>query len=392
MASRDGGRERDDSEIYLDWNATTPIHPSVAEAMQAVVRSGWANPSSVHGAGRRARAIVEGAREAVAAYFGFHARDVVFTSGGTEANNLALRGAPALVTSRIEHPSVTRVAESLEARGLPVRWLPVSERGVVEPTAVADALASLPPGSVVAVMAVNHETGVIQPIEAIADVVHAADAWLHVDAVQAIGKLSPSTWEGADSVALAAHKFRGPKGVGALAWRPAAPPRPVMLGGAQERGIRPGTLDAVALEGLRVAVERAEFGPGRHESLARLRDGVEAGLVAVGNEKEAASGAPGARCKIEVNGLGALRAPHVSNLYFAGHRSDELVVALDLLGVHVSSGSACSAGTQEASSAVAAMFGTARAKSSLRVSLGEETTASEIDAALHAFRTVLARG
>ncbi len=369
-------------EIYLDWNATTPIHPSVAEAMQAVQRDGWGNPSSVHAAGRRARALVEGAREAVAAYFEFHPRDVVFTSGGTEANNLALRGAPGLATSRIEHPSVTRVAESLEARGVPVRWLPVDERGVVDPASVADALKSLPERSVVAVMAVNHETGVVQPIEAIAEIVHELDAWLHVDTVQAIGKLTPVTWLGADSVSLAAHKFRGPKGVGALAWRPAAPPHPVVLGGAQERGIRPGTQDAAALEGLRVAVERAAAGPAQHAELARLRDRLEAELV----------GGDATGTRAVVNGLGAPRAPHVSNLFFAGHRGDELVVALDLLGVQVSSGSACSAGTQEASSAVAAMFGSDRAKSSLRVSLGEETSGADIDAALRAFRTVLLRG
>jgi cysteine desulfurase len=376
MASANEG-DGCDREVYLDWNATTPIHPSVAAAMRAAGRSGWANPSSVHTAGRRARAMVEGAREAVAACFEFHPRDVVFTAGGTEANNLALSGASALITSRIEHPSVTRVAESLEARGVPVRWLPIDEQGVVQPASVAEALASLPSGSVVAVMAVNHESGVIQPIEAIAEIAHAADAWLHVDTVQAVGKLPPSTWSGADSVALAAHKIRGPKGVGVLAWRPAAPPRPVVLGGAQERGIRPGTQDAVAIEGLRVAVERAASGPARYAELARLRDRFEAELVNDG--------------LAEINGLGALRAAHVSNLFFPGRRGDELVVALDLLGVHVSSGSACSAGTQEASSAVAAMSGADRAKASLRVSLGEETTDVEIDAALRAFRTVLSR-
>jgi len=363
-------------EIYLDWNATTPIHPDVVNAMRATERSGWANPSSVHAAGRRARAIVEGAREAVATCFGFHPRDVVFTSGGTEANNLALRGAPALVTSRIEHPSVTRVAESLEARGLPVRWLSVDEKGMIRPEELADALNSLPTGRVVAVMAVNHETGVIQPIDEVAAIAQEADAWLHVDTVQAIGKVVPALWAGADSVAVAAHKIRGPKGVGALAWRPAAPPRPVVLGGAQERGIRPGTQDAVAIEGLRVAVERAGSGHSRYAGLARLRDRLEAGLVELG---------------AQINGLGAARAPHVSNLFFPDRRGDELVVALDLLGVHVSSGSACSAGTQEASSAVAAMFGPERAKSSLRVSLGESTTADEIDATLRAFHTVLSR-
>jgi cysteine desulfurase len=302
---------------------------------------------------------------------------VLFTGSATEANNLALRAAPALVTSRIEHPSVVRVAEAIEREGRPVRWLPVGASGAVEPEAVTEALRSLPAprDAVVAVMAANHETGVLQPLAAVSERVAAAGARLHVDAVQAAGKVPGELWQHGDTLSLAAHKLRGPKGMGALLLRSSRTPIPVLLGGAQERGLRPGTLDAVAAAGFGAAARRArEGGPARHAGLRPLRDRLESALgrVAV------------------VNGT-AVRLPHVSNLSFDGHRGDELVAALDLLGVQVSSGSACSAGTTEPSAVVLAMVGRARAESVVRVSLGETTTHAEIDRAIELFFRGLGR-
>ena len=362
-------------DVYLDWNATSPPHPDVIEVMRRTALEAWGNPSSVHASGRRAAAIVEAARGTVARALCVQGRDVAFTSGGTEANNLALRAARGLVLSALEHPSITRVGEALARQGRPVEWVPVSSAGRIEPDAVREALDRLPRGSHVALMAVNHETGVIQPVSAVAEVVHAAGGLLHVDAVQALGKLGPNSWLGADSLAVAAHKIRGPKGIGALGWStPEAAPSAVLLGGAQERGLRPGTVDPVALAGFHTALERLSDRAICPQALGVLRDRVERELSAVA----------------QINGEGAARVPHVTNLSFAGWKGDELVAALDLAGVRVSSGSACSAGTSEPSKVIEAMLGRERARSAVRVSLGETTTAAEIDQALSAWRRVLA--
>ncbi len=359
---------------YLDWNATTPPLPEVVQAMAEALASDWGNPSSVHAAGRRARVVVEETREALAAAVGVHPRDVLLVSGGTEANNLALHDAPGLALSRIEHPSVVRVAEALADQGRPVVWLPVAESGVVEVAAIAGALERLPAGARVALMAANHETGVIQPVAEAAALAHAAGARLHVDAVQAFGKLPATAWEGADSVAVTAHKLRGPKGIGALCWREGAAPSPLLLGGAQQRGLRPGTIDAVAAAGLLAVLRRIADGPRRYAAVAPLRDRLTEALAD----------------HALVNGSGP-RLPHVLDVSFPGWRGDELVAALDLLGVFVSSGSACSAGTPEPSPVVTAMLGVERARSAVRASLGDVTTHEDIDRAIHAFHRVLAR-
>jgi cysteine desulfurase len=362
------------TRVYLDWNATSPPLPEVIEAMAEAARTAWANPASVHGAGRAARDVVETAREEIAGLVGASARDVIFTSGGTEANNLALHAAPALVTSRLEHPSVTRVAEALEGAGRAVRWLPVPSNGCLAAASVAEALRGLPLGSVVAVAAVNHETGVIQTLGDIASVVRDAGARLHVDAVQAVGKLPEVDLSGADTLSIAAHKLRGPKGIGALVHRPERAPRPLLLGGSQERGRRPGTVDPVAAAGFRVAAAWARQTVGERGRLADLRDRLEAALRRLGGV---------------VNGSEAPRVAHVTNVSFPRRAGDELVAALDLLGVAVASGSACSAGTTEASKVIAAMLGPERAKAALRVSLGDTTTGHEIEFAAQAFERAL---
>ena len=384
--------------VYLDWNATTPPHPDVLAAIAQSWESAWANPASVHGPGRRARAHVEAARDAVAALTGMDARDVVLTSGGTEANNLALEHAffgagavggraaeGALVLSPIEHPSVVRAAEHLADRGVAVEWVTPEASGRIDPAAVAAAMdraALRAPVRLVTLQAANHETGVIQPVAAVADLVHARGARLHVDAVQAVGRLDATAWAGADLVSVAAHKIRGPKGIGALATRPGVRLRPVLYGGGQERGLRPGTQDPAACAGFAAAAERARSTSPRYAELAALRDRLEASLGALGTRH----GTPPER-----NGT-APRVPHVSNLSWPGWRGEELCAALDLEGVAVSSGSACSAGTAEPSPVLLAMVGAARATRAVRVSLGEETTLADIEEAERRWALILSRG
>jgi cysteine desulfurase len=375
--------------IYLDWNATTPPHPEVIAAMQEGHRTAWANPSSVHGAGREARACVDDAREAVARLVRMHPRDVILTSGGTEANNLAVTSAfagepGALVASRVEHPSVVRAVEELARRGVHVTWVVPEPSGRVAPEAVREAIAEAArhaPVRLVTLQAVNHETGVIQPVSAVAELAHAVGARLHVDAVQAVGRLEPRAWEGADLVTLAAHKFRGPKGIGAVVTAPGVRLRPILLGGAQERGLRPGTQDAAACAGLAVAARLAQESPARYAPIAELRDRLETDLVALGRRLGASP----------IRNGDAPRAPHVTNLSWPGHRGDELCAALDLEGLCVSSGSACSAGTAEPSPVVLAMSGAERASSAVRISLGEGTSLEEISAAVACFERVLMR-
>ncbi|MEO6419104.1 MAG: cysteine desulfurase family protein, partial [Polyangiaceae bacterium] len=348
--------------------------------MQMASRESWANPSSVHGDGRRARARVEDARANVGALAVIDPRDVILTSGGTEANNLALRSSfvspgGVLVTSRLEHPSVTRVAEALEREGrATVHWLRVESGGAVDVDDLARAL-ELPGVRLVAVQAVNHETGVIQPIRAILE--RTSDRVpLHVDAVQAFGRVA-EVGQGAATRSIAAHKLRGPKGIGALITRTGVRIEPVLLGGAQERGIRPGTTDPIAAAGFAVAAQHALGGAIRYAAVAVLRDRLEAALLDL---------APGA----QVNGEGE-RAPHVTNISFPRWLGPELVAALDLEGLSVSSGSACSAGTHEPSPVITAMLGDARAASAVRMSLGESSTMADVDRAISAFSRVLSR-
>jgi cysteine desulfurase len=372
---------------YLDHNATTPPHDDVLAAMAEAARTAWANPSSLHQQGRAARRKVEDARLAVAALAGVSERDVVFTSGGTEANNLGLerpfpRGEGVLVTSRLEHPSVVAKAEELADRGVQVVWLPVPRDGHLRVEDVAAALDARRQGQpcLVAVAAVHHETGAIQPIEPLVSLVRERKVELHVDAVQAAGRLEPARWWGADTTALAAHKLRGPKGLGALACRPGAQVRPILRGGAQERGLRPGTVDPVAAAGFEVAARRALTGPARYAALAPLRDRLEREALMIA-----------ARHGVVVTLTGAApRAPHVAHLLVDGWAGDELVAALDLEGVCVSSGSACTAGTAEASPALVAMVGE-RAGGAVRASLGETSTEADVDAFLRAFSCVLGR-
>jgi cysteine desulfurase len=379
--------------VYLDWNATAPLHPDIVETMSATARRTWGNPASLHAAGRAAKAVVEEARESLGELLGFAARDIVLTSGGTEANNLALRrpftdasGARvegSLLTSRLEHPSVTATAEALGREGVSVVWLPIAPSGRIDPDSVDRLLGGIRARPVlVAVQAVNHETGVVQPIAEIADVARRHGAEFHVDAVQAVGKLPREAWAGADSMAVASHKIRGPKGIGAVAVRTSAPLRPILRGGGQERGLRPGTVDPIAAAGFGAAARRALSGPARYLDVLPLRDKLERALLEIGQRL----------ARVPIRNGDEPRAPHVSNMSWPGWSGDELCAALDLDGVCVSAGAACAAGTPEPSPVITAMLGAARATSAVRVSLGEDTTADDIAYAIAVMESVLSRG
>ncbi|MDB4947208.1 MAG: Cysteine desulfurase [Labilithrix sp.] len=369
--------------VYLDWNATTPPLPEALDAMREVASRTWGNPSSIHADGRAARSVVEDARAAVGELTGRDARDVLFTSGGTEANNLAVRSAVAsgctvLVTSRLEHPSVTRVAEALERDGtVRVRWTRVAADGVLDLADVEAALAETGDArALVTVQALNHETGALQPAAEVIALAHARKALVHVDAVQAWGRVPTTSLAGADTLSLAAHKLRGPKGIGALVVRPGLPIVPFVLGGAQEKGLRPGTVDAALAAGLGIAARHALGGPVRYARVSALRDRLERTLVTLGGQ---------------VAGAAAARAPHVTTTVWPGWPGAELVAALDLEGLSVSSGAACSAGTVDPSPVIEAMLGAALAASSIRCSLGELTTEHDVASAEATFARVLGR-
>lgn len=362
--------------LYWDWNATTPPHPDVLAAVQRAFTETWANPSSPHQAGRAARACIEDAREQIARLLGIDARDVLFTSSGTEANNLALRAATTLVVSRLDHPSIVRVAEWLAQQGRRVEWLPVPASGRLDPERVLELVRRLSEqerrNAIVAVTAANHETGVIQPVSELALALRGTGLRLHVDAAQALGKLAPEAYAGADSYTLVAHKIRGPQGIAALGWR-GGTPEPVLLGGSQERGLRPGTQSAPLVAGFHAALRRIDLQ--RYARLAPLRDELERALAPHSS----------------VNGAGVERLPHVSNLSFPGWSGERLVAALDVRGLCVSTGSACRVGTTEPSAAVAAMLGPERARAALRISLGEDLDEAELRNGINLFSSVLAR-
>src|SRR5690606_9710456 len=332
-------------EIYLDCAATTPVDPRVLAAMTECLEREHANPSSSHSAGRRARALVERARAAVAERLGVPPATLVFTSGATESNNLALAGMLAerggerahLVTSRIEHKSVLDTAKALERRGVEVTYVASDPNGRVPPDAIAAAIG--PRTALVSIMHVNNETGVIQDIERIAELCRERGVPLHVDAAQSAGKLElPLARWGVALCSLTAHKLHGPKGIGALYVRDGVPIAPLFHGGEQERSLRPGTLATHQIVGMGRAFELADPAA-EAPRLAALRDRLAERLLAL----------PGVR----LNGAAAPRAPHIASVSFPGAEGESLLLALD--GVAVSQGSACMADSPEASHVLTAM-------------------------------------
>lgn len=364
--------------IYLDYNATTPLSPVVAEAMRQCDDEGYLNPESQHQFGQRARRRLEEAREAIArwlgARFGSQQADrVVLTSGGTEANNLALRGLVAnppghVLVSAIEHPSVLGAAEHLEQRGFAVERLPVSRDGLVDLEALRDALR--PNTQLVSVMLVNNETGVVQPVAEIASICAAHGVPVHTDAVQAIGKL-PVDFRalGVAAMSLTAHKFHGPRGIGALVVRHDVTVRPLLFGGFQQAGLRPGTESVTLAVGLEAALSETADVDERGRRLLGLRERFEQRLTA-------------SIPNIVIHGSNSRRAPHTSNVAFPGVDRQVLAVALDLAGVACSTGSACASGSSDPSHVLVAMgVGEGYFRSSLRFSFGPPLTLADIDVA-----------
>ena len=366
-----------DRPIYLDHNASTPVPPRVREAVARVLEEGFGNPSAPHAFGRRAREMVERARAQVAALLGAEPDEIVFTGGGTEANNLALRGAlggagagpGALVTSTIDHPATLEPAALLERAGTRVARVAPGPEGCVDPARVASALDALRDRpAVVSVLLAQNETGVLQPIAEIAERARARGALVHTDAAQAVGKIRVDVNElGVDLLSVAGHKLYAPKGVGALYVRRGIALRPLVVGGGHERGLRPGTENVGGIAGLgeacAMALETVEE-EGRRQR--RLRDALEARLVAGG---------------FVVHGAGVPRLPNTINGRFPGVRGPALL-ALAGDAIAFTTGSACHAGEERPSAILLAMGVAALdALGAIRLSLGRQTTEEEIERA-----------
>lgn len=371
-----------DESIYLDHCATTPLLEEVAEAMQTARLNGGANPSSQHEPGRRARRLLEESRERVlellgAVSRGMEADRLIFTSGGTEANTLALRGlAPErgsrVMISSIEHPSVTATAERMEADGWRVDRIRVAENGVIDLRHAEALLSEEARPALVSVMLGNNETGVVQPIAELAGLCHERGVLLHTDAVQAVGKVDVSFRDlGVSAMTFAPHKFHGPIGVGGLVVRHGVRLEPVQVGGFQQGGLRAGTESVELAVGARTALEAwAREGSKRTERIAALRDRLEESVAKI-------------EPRMRVIGKESLRLPHVSCMALLGLDRQSLAMALDLAGVACSTGSACASGSSEPSPVLRAMgLSDELVGGAVRMSLGALTSEAEIDTAV----------
>lgn len=365
--------------IYLDNNATTAIHPDVLRVLESSLRDIFGNASSVHREGQSARRVIESARESVARLIGATARELVFTSGGTESNNAAIFGGVAgdgrfhIVTTAIEHPSVAEAVGELERRGAEVTRIAPSRSGVVEASAVIDAMRGQT--RLVTVMMANNETGVIQPVQEIGRATRERGVHFHVDAVQAAGKIAVDVEAiGCDTLALSAHKLHAPKGIGALYVRRGTSMTAHLFGGAQERRRRPGTENVPLAAAFGVAASL----PSASAQIAALRDAFEAAL------RESLD--------LTINGFDAPRLPNTSNITFRGGDGEGIVIGLDLSGVAASTGSACSSGRIEPSPVLLAMGLTAEeAKATVRFSLSRFTTGAEIERTVKLLREIVPR-
>lgn len=374
---------------YLDHAATTPVLPEVADAVAALLRDDFGNPSSVHAAGRRARQAVEDARDRVALAIGASPAEIVFTGGGTEADNLALKGAAAklrgngnhLVVTAFEHHAVLDTAHWLGRNGYEVTVLPVPATGVVEPAAVASAVR--PSTTIVSVMTVNNEIGTIQPVAEIAAAVKAVNpnTLVHTDAVQALGnvRVDVHSW-GVDLAAFAAHKLGGPKGTGALFVRGPVPVEAILHGGGQERGLRSGTLNVAGIGGFGVAAEiAAKEVDDKAERLLALRGRLLDGISGIAPD-------------VVVNGDLERRVAGNLNVCIPGADGETLLLLLDERGIACSSGSACASGALDPSHVLLAIgVSRALAKGSLRFSLGRASTTDDVDAVLEVLPEVVDR-
>jgi len=375
-------------KVYLDHNATTPLHPDVLAAMLPYLSERFGNPSSVHGWGREARQALEGARQTVAQILGATDKDcIVFTGGGTEADNLALRGVldaqgeggGHLVVSAVEHHAVLHTAEYLARCGREVTWLSVDGERLLHPQDVR--LAIRPDTALVSLMHSNNETGVLFPIHEAARICRERGVLFHTDAIQSFGKLPVDVEAlGVDLLSISAHKIRGPKGIGALYIRRGTKMLPLLTGGRQERSRRGGTENVAGAVGLARAAELTrEDLEGAGGRMAELRDRLESGLLAAIPE-------------VRRNGHPTVRLPQTSSLAFPGTEAESLILALDLCGIGVSSGAACSSGSLEPSHVLTAMgLPHDRVQGSVRFSLGRGTTVEEIDCVLETLPPIVER-
>jgi len=370
--------------IYMDANATTPLLPEVFDAMRPWLIESFGNASSVHQYGQQARAAVEHARESVARLINCRESEIVFTSGGTESDNMALFGlvkpGDHVITSSIEHHAVLHTASQLCQRGVEVTFLPVSRVGRVDPDDVRRALR--PNTALISVMMANNETGVIQPVEEIGRIAEEADVWFHTDAVQAAGKIDIDVKAiGCDVLSISGHKMHAPQGTGVLYVRRGTHIEPLFYGGSHERQRRAGTENVAGIVGLGRAAELA-YDALRNRTMDRvaaLRDRLEAGVLARVEYSE-------------INGVGAPRVPNTTNLEFDYLEGEALVIALDLKGLAVSGGSACMSGASEPSHVLTAMgLVNTQARASLRFSLTKLNTDADVDAALELVPAAVSR-
>lgn len=370
--------------VYLDNNATSPLLPEVFEAMRPYLFEQFGNASSIHQQGQQARAAVERAREQVADLLNCRPAEIVFTSGGTEGDNLALFGmvkaGDHVITSAVEHHAVLNACKRLEQMGCSVTYLPVDGRALVDPDDLRRALR--PETKLISIILANNETGVLQPIGEIAKIAAEADVYLHTDAVQAAGKIPLDVKElGVDLLTLTGHKMHGPQGCGALYVRKGTLLQPLFYGGRHERSRRAGTENLPGIVGLGKAAEiaRAGFEDGSVSRMGELRDRLEKALLASVDQ----SG---------LNSAGAERVPNTSNIHFDCIEGEAMVIAMDLKGLSVSTGAACSSGAIEPSHVLTAMGLSAdRARASIRFSLGKQNTAEDIEFVVALVPEVVAR-
>jgi cysteine desulfurase len=366
--------------VYLDNNATTPLLPAVLEAMQPYFVEHFGNASSIHHHGQETRAAVERARESLARLMGCRAAEVVFTSGGTEGANLAIFGllrrevigsGDHVISSTIEHHAVLNSCKQLEAKGCDVTYIHCNPQGQIDPQDVRSALR--PKTKLITIMMANNETGVLQPVEEIGKIAAEADVFFHTDAVQAAGKVNLDVNVlRCDLLSISAHKMHGPQGVGALYVKKGTHLQPLFYGGSHERSRRAGTENVPGIVGFGKAAEICIQGLGNGETqrIAGLRDHLEKSLLA---EIELCA----------VNGFGVPKVPNTTNIYFDHVEGEPLVIALDLKGLAVSTGAACSSGAIEPSHVLTAMgLSSERARGSLRFSLGKQNTLEDTEFAI----------
>ena len=369
--------------VYFDNNATTPVLPEVFEAMRPYYGEHFGNASSIHHHGQETRAAVERARESVAELVGCRSSEIVFTSGGTEGDNLAIFGLATegdhVITSTIEHHAVLNACKRLEAMGCEVTYIPVDGRGLVDPAEVRRGVRSNT--KLISIMMANNETGVLQPVGEIGKIAAEADIYFHTDAVQAAGKVAIDVKQiGCDLLSISGHKMNAPQGVGALFVRKGTILQPMLYGGSHERSRRAGTENVPGIVGLGRAAEIAKdaLNDGSIANIEQMRDRLQQMLSSL----EAAG----------VNGDGAPRVPNTTNIYFDHIEGEALVIALDLKGLAVSTGAACSSGAIEPSHVLTAMgLRAERARASIRFSLGKQNTEEEVEFALALVPDTVAR-